>query len=217
MAQNLPLPTSEFTTNLLGSFDIGSNTFGANESINTNENIAQNIIFEGIIIDKDAKPIPGVTITFSQIPDLNSPPDKIIKPIVKTLTTDSKGEWSIVYPLIDINLKYVDISFVKPEYKTEKIKKPRVTKTYPTGEFKVEKISISESEPPYEYKVGNEIFKNADQLKAKKDADDYQVKMSDPKYKGASVVKIKKKLTKSPPIKDALNNSSQPCHALLTV
>jgi len=210
MPNNLPLPTAGFTTNQLGSFDFGSGTSGSNTSINTNNNVESNIIFEGTILDKDAKPIPGVTVTFQQVPKPNSPPDKIITPIIKTLTTNPQGEWSVIFPKTDIDLKSVEITFVKPEYKTEQISKPRVTKTYPNGEFKVTKVSTSESEPPYEYRVGNEIFKNADQLKAKKDADDYQAKMNDPKYQGASVVKIRKKLKKAPQIKDALKALVQP-------
>ena len=210
MAHNLPIPSSPFTINPLGAFDSVSNTFGANESVNTNEAVAQNIIFEGVILDKDSKPIPGVNITFTQTPKPNLPPDKLVSPLTKTLTTNAQGEWSITYPKSSIDLKSVDIVLSVPEYKTETIKNPRISKTYPTSEFSVEKISTSESEPPFEYKVGNEIFKNADQIDAKKAADEYQARISDPKYKGASVVKIKKKLTKSPQIKDALQNLIQP-------
>lgn len=210
MAYNLPLPTSGFTTNQLGVFDAGSGTFGPNESINTNEAIEQNIIFEGVILDKDNKPIPGVTVVFNQKPKPNLPPDQLVSPLTKTLTTNSQGEWSITYPKSSINLKSIEIVFSKSDYKTEKLSNPRISKTYPVTEFTVEKISTSENEPPYEYRVGNEIFKNADQIKAKKDADEYQARISDPKYKGASLVKIKKKLNKSPQLKDALNNLIQP-------
>jgi len=210
MPINLPIPSSLYTTNPVGAFDTESGTFGPNESININEAVENNIIFEGIVLDKDAKPIPGVTITFTQTPDPNSPPDKIVKSIVETLTTNAKGEWSIVYPETDINLKFVDIVFFKSEYKTEQIAKPRVTKKYPNSDATVIKVSTSETEPPYEYRVGNEIFKNSDQVKAKSEADEYQSKLADPKYKGASVVKIRKKLKKSPPIKDALKALIQP-------
>jgi hypothetical protein len=210
MPINLPIPSSLYTTNPVGVFDTESGTFGSNESINTNEAVENNIIFEGIVLDKDAKPIPGVTITFTQTPDPNSPPDKIVKPIVETLTTNAKGEWSIMYPETDINLKFIDVVFFKSEYKTEQIAKPRITKKYPNSDAAVIKVSTSETEPPYEYRVGNEIFKNSDQVKAKSEADEYQSKLTDPKYKGASVVKIRKKLKKSPPIKDALKALIQP-------
>jgi hypothetical protein len=210
MAHNLPIPSSPFTVNPLGAFDSVSNTFGSNESNNTNEAVAQNIIFEGTILDKDSKPIPGVSVTFTQTPKPNLPPDQLISPLTKTLTTNTQGEWSITYPKSSINLKSVDIVFSKPEYKTETIKNPRILKIYPVSESPVEKISTSENEPPYEYKVGNEIFKNANQAEAKKAADEYQARISDPKYKGASIVKIKKKLTKSPQIKEALQSLIQP-------
>jgi protocatechuate 3,4-dioxygenase beta subunit len=65
MPINLPIPSSLYTTNPVGVFDTESGTFGSNESINTNEAVENNIIFEGIVLDKDAKPIPGVTITFT--------------------------------------------------------------------------------------------------------------------------------------------------------
>lgn len=210
MAYNLPLPTSGLTINQLGAFDTESGTLGINESINTNEAIEQNIIFEGVVLDKEAKPIPGVSVVFTQTPKPNLPPDKLVSPLTKTLTTNAQGEWSIIYPKSSIDLKSVDIVFSKSEYKTETVARPRIFKTYPVTEFPVEKISTPETEPPYEYRVGNEIFKNADQIKAKKDADEYQTRISDPKYKGASLVKIKKKLNKSPQIKDALNNLIQP-------
>lgn len=209
MPINLPIFSNIATLNPLGAYDSSSGTTGPNESINTNSAVENNIIFEGVVLDQDAKPIPGVNITFTQIP-LVTETATIIKPITENLVTNNKGEWSVVYPRTAINLKNVNIVFIKSKYNAESISNPQITTTYPSTEYDIIKVSTPQTEPPYEYRVGNEVFKSNDQNAAKLRAEDYYNKLKNPKYKKASVVSIKKKLTPIPDENEALKNLVQP-------
>lgn len=209
MPINLPIPSNIATLNPLGAYDSLSGTVGSNESINTNSAVENNIIFEGVVLDQDAKPIPGVNIIFTQIP-LITETATVIKPITENIVTNNKGEWSIIYPKTAINLKNVNIVFIKSKYNTETISNPQITTTYPATEYDIIKTSTPQTEPPYEYRVGNEIFKSNDQNAAKLRAEEYYKKLKDPKYKKSSVVSIKKKLTPIPDENEALKNLIQP-------
>ena len=200
---------STIALNPFGVYDSPSGTVGSNKNTNTTLAIEDNIIFEGVVLDQNAKPIPGVNITFTQTPP-STETSPIIKSITENLVTNNKGEWSIIYPKTDINLKNVSIVLIKSKYNTETITNPQITSVYPSTEYDIIKVSTPEVEPPYEYRVGNEVFKSNDQNAAKSRAEEYHKKLKDPKYKKASVVNIKKKLTPIPDENEALKNLIQP-------
>ncbi len=200
---------STIALNPFGAYDTPSGTVGSSENTNTTLAIEDNIIFEGVVLDQNAKPIPGVNITFTQTPP-STETSPIIKSITENLVTNNKGEWSIIYPKTAINLKNISIVLIKSKYNTETITNPQITSVYPSTEYDIVKVSTPEVEPPYEYRVGNEVFKSNDQNAAKSKAEEYHKKLKDSKYKKASVVSIKKKLTPIPDENEALKNLIQP-------
>jgi hypothetical protein len=212
MPFNLPLPSGLSTLISIGAYDSASGTSGSNEIINTTPAVQNNLYIGGTVIDEQNKPIPGVNIVFTQKPGFNEEYNGVIEAIVENLTTNDKGEWSLVFPRTKIDLKSVDIVLYKQEYKSETISNPPITTTYPISDNPVEAIKVStpETEPPYEYRVGNEIFKNSDQNVAKSKATNYALKANDPKYKGASIINIRKKLYKAPKPTEVLQPLIQP-------
>lgn len=212
MPINLPIPSSVFSLISVGVNDSGSGTSGSNESVNTNSAIQNNLIIGGVVVDEEKKPMVGVNITFTQTPGVNTEYDGVIGPIVDNVVTNDKGEWSIIYPRTQIDLKLVNIIFFRQGYKTENISNPQITTQYPStiSPLEVIKVSTPEVEPPYEYRVGNEIFKSSDQNAAKTRATNYALKASDPKYRGASIINIKKTLFKAPKPEEVIQPLIQP-------
>jgi hypothetical protein len=212
MPINLPIPSSIFSLVSVGVNDSSSGTSGSNESINTNSAVASNLIISGVVVDEEKKPMVGVNITITQTPGINTEYNGVIGPIADNVVTNDKGEWSIIYPRTQIDLKSVNIIFFRQGYKTDNISNPQITTQYPStiSPLEVIKISTPEVEPPYEYRVGNEIFKSSDQNVAKTKATDYALKVSDPKYRGASIINIKKTLFKAPKPEEIIQPLTQP-------
>lgn len=212
MPINLPIPSSAFSLVSIGVNDSSSGTSGSNESINTNSAIQNNLIIGGVVVDEEKKPMVGVNITFTQTPGVNTEYDGIIGPIADNVVTNDKGEWSIIYPRTQIDLKLVNIIFFRQGYKTENISNPQITTQYPStiSSLEVIKVSTPEVEPPYEYRVGNEIFKSSDQNTAKTRATNYALKANDPKYKGASIINIRKTLFAAPKPEEIIQPLTQP-------
>ena len=212
MPFNLPIPSGISTLVSIGVYDSASGTSGSSEITNTTSAIQNNLYIGGTVIDELNKSIPGVNITFTQKPGFNEEYNGAIEAIVENLTTNEKGEWSVVFPRTKIDLKSVDIVFFKQEYKPETISNPPISEQYPISDNPVEAIKTStpEIEPPYEYRVGNKIFKSSDQNVAKSKADSYALKANDPKYKGASIINIKKRLYKAPKPQEILQPLVQP-------
>jgi hypothetical protein len=211
MPFNLPINISTLST--IGTYDSASGTSGSNEINNISPSVQANIIIGGLVEDINKNPLPGVNITFTQTPSVNIEFNGIVKPIVENLTTDKNGEWKLTYPRTEIDLKSVSIVFFKQDYKLENISNPQITDQYPTSDSPIEAIKISTpetEEPPYVYKVGNKIFRSDDQNIAKKKATDYALKANDPKYKGATIVNIKKTLYESPKLEDSVKSFVQP-------
>jgi hypothetical protein len=212
MPINLPIPSSVFSLVSVGVNDSSSGTSGPNELVNTNSAIQNNLIVGGVVVDEEKKPMVGVNITFIQTPGVNTEYDGVIEPITDNVVTNDKGEWSITYPRTRIDLKSVNIIFFRQEYKTENISNPPITTQYPStiSPLEVVKVSTPEVEPPYEYRVGNEIFKGSDQNVVKTKATNYALKASDPKYRGASIINIKKTLFKAPKPEEIIQPLTQP-------
>lgn len=212
MPFNLPLPSGISTLISIGAYDSASGTSGSSELTNTTSAVQNNLFIGGTVIDENATPIPGVNISFTQKPGINEEYNGVIEAIAENLTTNEKGEWSFVYPRTKIDLKSVTIIFYKQEYKSETISNPPISEQYPISNDPVEAIKVStpETEPPYEYRVGNKIFKSSDQNVAKSKVDSYVLKANDPKYKGASIINIRKKLYKAPKPEEILQPLIQP-------
>jgi len=213
MPINLPLPSNVSTLSNVGMFDSTSGTSGSNSVNNSTSTVQSNIIIEGKIIDNQTKkPLAGVNVTFTQTPGINTKFNGIIEPIVDNVTTNTNGEWSLIYPRTQIDLRSVNIIFFKQDYKTISISNPQISSNFPSSDTPVEVIKTSKpnSEPPYEYRVGNERFKSSDQNIAQTKANDYALKLNDPKYKGASIVIIKRSLYKAPKLEDAVKSLVQP-------
>jgi hypothetical protein len=213
MPINLPLPSNVSTLSNVGMFDSTSGTSGSNSINNTSPNIESNIVLEGKIIDNTTKePLAGVNVTLTQTPGVNTKFNGVIEPITDNVKTNANGEWSLIYPRTKIDLRSVNILFFKQDYKPITISNPQISTKYPSSDtpFEVEKTSKPSSEPPYEYKVGNEKFKSSDQNVAQTKANDYASKLNSPKYKGASVVYIKRSLYKSPKPEEAIKSLAQP-------
>jgi hypothetical protein len=212
MPINLPIPLNTSTISPVGMFDSASGTSGSNELNKISSEIKANIFIGGLVFDDQNNPLPGVNITFTQTPGIKTEFNGVILPIVDNITTNTNGEWSLTYPRTEIDLKYVKIIFLKQDYKTENISNPVISDQYPTSTDPISAIKTStpDTEPPYEYKVGNKIFKSEDQNIAKKQATDYALKANNPKYKGATIVNIKKTLYKSPKLEDSVKSFVQP-------
>jgi len=212
MPINIPIPSNVSTTSVVGTFDSLSGTSGSNEINNIFSGVKSNIFIGGVVTDDQNNPLAGVNITFTQKFGVNIGSNGIIESIVDNVTTNDKGEWSLVYPRTKIDLKSVTIILFKQDYKTETIPNPQITDQYPISDTPVEAIKTStpDTEPPYEYRVGNKIFKSEDQNVAKSKATNYALKANDPKYKGAAIVNITKKLYKAPNPEDAINSLIAP-------
>ena len=213
MPINLPLPSNTSALSNVGMFDNTSGTSGSNSINNASLSIESNLILEGKVIDNQTKqPLAGVSVIFNQTPSVNTKFNGIIELITDTVTTNTDGEWSLIYPRTKIDLRSVSIVFFKHDYKPITISNPQISKKYPSSDtpIEVEKISKPSSEPPYEYRVGNEKFKSSDQNVAQTQANDYASKLNDPKYKGASIIFIKRSLFKSPSAEEAIKSLAQP-------
>ena len=114
MPINLPLPSNVSTLSNVGMFDSTSGTSGSNSVNNSISTIQSNIIIEGKIIDNQTKkPLAGVNVTFTQTPGINTKFNGIIEPIVDNVITNTNGEWSLIYPRTQIDLRSVNIVFLK--------------------------------------------------------------------------------------------------------
>jgi len=213
MPINLPIPSDVSSLDNVGMYDSISGTSGSNSIINTTLATQSNIIIEGKIIDNQTKkPLAGVNIIFTQTPGVNTKFNGTIEPIVDNVTTDVNGEWNLIYPRTKIDLRSVSIVLIKQGYKTINISNPQISTKFPSSDTPIEVIKTSNpnSEPPYEYRVGNERFKSSDQNVAQTKANDYASKLNNPKYKGASIVTIKRSLYKAPQPGDAVKSLVQP-------
>ena len=212
MPINLPIPFTTSTIANVGMFDSASGTSGSNQITNSPPAVQDKLIIGGIVFDDQKSPLAGVSITFTQTPGISTEFNGVIGLIVDNVTTNANGEWSLTYPRTKIDLKSVNIVFLKQDYKTENISNPIISEQYPTSDTPVEviKTSTPDVEPPYEYRVGNKIFKSKDQNIAKSQATNYALKANNPKYKGAYIININRTLYKAPKLEDSINSITAP-------
>jgi hypothetical protein len=200
MPFNLPINPSDVASLVtIGVNDSGSGTNGSSVVNNVSPQIDAKIYIGGKVTNEKGEILSNVNITFTQTPKVDVEDLGIIKPIVKNVTTDNNGEWALIFPKTEIDVKSIDILYVKQDYKPEQISLASFTSIeYPDEVSEPKKISTPDTEPPYIYIVGNKQFSNNKQNIAQSRASDYYNKARDPKYKGAVIYNINKTLFLSP-------------------
>jgi hypothetical protein len=209
MPFNLPINPSDVASLVtIGVNDSGSGTSGSSVLDNVSPQIDAKLYLGGKVTTEAGDPISNVKVTFNQTPRVNftavldqndSNTPAIIKPIIKSVTSDSNGEWSFVFAKTEIDIKAVKILFVKQDYKPNNVPLANFKSIeYPNDVSEPKKISTPDTEPPYVYVVGNEQFSSTKQNIAQAKASDYYNKAIDPKYKGATLYNINKTLFSSP-------------------
>lgn len=199
MPFNLPINPSDVASLVtIGVNDSGSGTSGSSVVNNVSPQIDAKIYIGGKVTNEKGEILSNVNITFTQTPKVDVEGLGVIKPIVKNVTTDNNGEWALIFPKTEIDVKSIDILYIKQDYKPEQISLGSFTSTeYPDEVSEPKKISTPDTEP-YIYIVGNKQFSNNKQNIAQSRASDYYNKARDPKYKGAVIYNINKTLFSSP-------------------
>jgi len=211
MPFNLPINPSDVASLVnIGVNDSGSGTSGSNVLNNTSPQIDAKIYIGGKVTNEAGEILSNVNITFTQTPKIEVEELGIVKPIIENLTTDNNGEWALIFPKTEIDIKSVEILYIKQDYKPEQISLASFQSTqYPEEVSEPKKTSTPDTEPPYIYIVGNKQFSSAKQNIAQSNATNYYNKARDPKYKGAILYNINKTLFPSPKPEELVQAATQ--------